>query len=233
MDTYELGVEDGLSFVAMEWVDGLSLKELIHTAVPPLPIALSIALDICRGLSYAHQLQGESGPLGLVHLDLKPGNILVGWDGSVKVADFGIAQLTGLATGDVTVTAGTPAFVTGTGGASNGRCSLRCVHARRCPLRVVYGGDTVFAGCQPLGGRACPAHHRTHASATVKTSDIHPSLVEVLQGCLTVEVERRLSSVSEVAEALGAYNESWNRVCRWMIGLPRPWVIGNRCGVVI
>ena len=203
VDTYELGVEDGLSFVAMEWVDGLSLKELIQTAVPPLPVALSIALDICRGLAYAHQLQGESGPLGLVHLDLKPGNILVGWDGSVKVADFGIAQLTGLATGDVTVTAGTPAYL------SPEQAKRQTVDARSdvftlgAVLYELVTGEVLYSGDANVLGEARVEHIVSQTSKRLaQLPEALAPLREVLAGCLTVELDERTSSVSEVYDAL-------------------------------
>ena len=111
VDTYEMGFADSRAFVAMEWVDGLSLRELLQTAAPPPSVILELALGISRGLAYAHDLAGSDGSLGLVHLDLKPANVLVGWDGSVKVADFGIARLTAMTTGHRGESAGTPAYL--------------------------------------------------------------------------------------------------------------------------
>jgi predicted ATPase/serine/threonine protein kinase len=95
VDTYDIGVEDGQAFIAMEAVDGASLAELYKLSELPPSVVLEVGLSVCRALSYAHHLQGPGDTRGIIHRDLKPGNILIGWDGAIKVADFGIAVLTG------------------------------------------------------------------------------------------------------------------------------------------
>jgi len=98
----ELG-EDPASesyFMAMEFIDGCSLKRVIHQAMrrgEPLPVALCcrILSDACGGLDHAHNLRGDGGrPLQIVHRDVSPENILVTYSGLVKVVDFGIAKAT-------------------------------------------------------------------------------------------------------------------------------------------
>ncbi len=84
---YDLGESDGLPYIAMELVEGESLQKLIARGVSlPLAAKLRILVQICRGLGYAHRN-------GVVHRDVKPANILVTPDGSVKVVDFGIVHL--------------------------------------------------------------------------------------------------------------------------------------------
>ncbi len=102
----EFGKTEDLYFIAMEFVEGKSLKDLI-TAVDFIPhdIALMIAGEILQGLAHAHQK-------GVVHRDIKPANILIGTDGGPKIADFGLAQAQDLTS--VTVTGsivGTPAYM--------------------------------------------------------------------------------------------------------------------------
>ncbi|MGK2860127.1 MAG: serine/threonine-protein kinase [Thermoanaerobaculia bacterium] len=86
---YDAGYEEGrVSWLALEYVDGNSLLELMRAARPdPLPIGrtFAIALDVLRGLAYAHEK-------GIVHRDIKPANILVSAEGVAKIADFGIAR---------------------------------------------------------------------------------------------------------------------------------------------
>src|SRR5262249_49547260 len=89
----------------MDYVEGTSLFDLIEASIaagrPLSPrIAVRVALDACAGLHAAHTLTDEDGqPLGLVHRDVSPQNILVGIDGVSRLSDFGIAKHTeGVAT---------------------------------------------------------------------------------------------------------------------------------------
>lgn len=95
---YELGRVDGTYFIAMEYVDGLDLYTLIDAAKRhglQLGTALAILAveEVAKGLDYAHRRLGSDGlPLGLVHRDLNPRNVLVSKEGEVKILDFGIAK---------------------------------------------------------------------------------------------------------------------------------------------
>jgi TonB family protein len=84
---YEMGEEGGTPFIAMEYIEGDSL-ELIISQRHPLPLAQKVGyiVQTCHALDYAHRR-------GIVHRDIKPGNIMVTKDGRVKVVDFGIARL--------------------------------------------------------------------------------------------------------------------------------------------
>jgi serine/threonine protein kinase/roadblock/LC7 domain-containing protein len=83
---YEIGRDDdGRAFVAMEYVDGQTLREAMHGAALPVKKALQLAAQIADGLAAAHKR-------GLVHRDLKPENIMVTSDGVVKILDFGLAK---------------------------------------------------------------------------------------------------------------------------------------------
>jgi len=81
----------------MEYVEGESLATLIRCRELPWPIGARIVADALAGLHAAHELRSSSGELvHLVHRDLSPSNVLIGYDGSVKVVDFGVARARGL-----------------------------------------------------------------------------------------------------------------------------------------
>jgi len=85
--------EAGRLFLVMELVAGADLARLLRTGALPLPVALFIACEILRGLGHAHALPNCTASIcGLVHRDVSPQNILIGWDGAVKVSDFGLAK---------------------------------------------------------------------------------------------------------------------------------------------
>jgi serine/threonine-protein kinase len=92
--TYEVGVADGELFLAMEYVHGAPLSELRARERPPVPITLRILLDAASGLHVFHDLAGVDGTrLELVHQDVTPHNLIVGYDGVSKLLDFGVARI--------------------------------------------------------------------------------------------------------------------------------------------
>jgi serine/threonine protein kinase len=85
--------DDGQPLLVLEYVDGLNLGELIDSGTLPVSVALFLAAEILNGLGYAHHLPGDGGVVqGILHRDLSPDNVLLSWDGAVKIADFGIAK---------------------------------------------------------------------------------------------------------------------------------------------
>ncbi len=102
VQVYELGEVEGEYFIAMEYVRGRDLvallRELAPTGVVPPGVGAYIGREVCRALGYAHALSDDSGsPLRLIHRDVSPSNVMLGYDGSVKLLDFGIAKALGQA----------------------------------------------------------------------------------------------------------------------------------------
>ncbi len=105
VQVYDFGEVGGTAYLVMELVRGVDLRALIdramavahvHGAPGALPAhhAVKILSFVCEGLAQAHDLADEEGrALGLVHRDVTPSNVLISFDGAVKVADFGIAKL--------------------------------------------------------------------------------------------------------------------------------------------
>jgi serine/threonine protein kinase len=84
---YEIGLFEGKQFIAMEFVDGVTLREQLNQQRPSLNEAIDIAIQLGLAIESAHAL-------GIVHRDIKPENIMIRRDGYVKVLDFGLAKLT-------------------------------------------------------------------------------------------------------------------------------------------
>ena len=95
--TYDLGEIEGEYFIAMEYLQGCELIEILKASgrtgtVIPHEIAIGVVMQSLEGLSYVHERADDEGsPLGLIHRDLNPTNIHVGFDGVCKIVDFGIA----------------------------------------------------------------------------------------------------------------------------------------------
>jgi serine/threonine protein kinase len=96
---YESGEEAGLQYIAMEWVEGRNLRQLLSKTSQkqqriPISVSCHMIEQVAAGLHYAHsfkdRITGE--PLKLVHRDVSPQNILVSYDGNIKIIDFGIAK---------------------------------------------------------------------------------------------------------------------------------------------
>jgi len=93
----QFGADEGSHFIVMEWVNGVPLGRLIRNARKSggvgLPIAIRIGVDIARALHYAHIANDEHGePFHIIHRDVSPHNIMIAYNGAVKLLDFGIAK---------------------------------------------------------------------------------------------------------------------------------------------
>jgi len=97
---YDFGCIDNLYFISMEYVHGKDIADIIRilrdrNLAAPLELACHIFIEVLNGLDYAHRLADPYGtPLDLIHRDMSPHNIILSYEGEVKIADFGIAKAT-------------------------------------------------------------------------------------------------------------------------------------------
>ena len=98
VQVFELGTDADTPYIAMQYVDGLDVLALLRECARaqirlPADFAALIARDVLDALDYAHNALDSSGrPLGIIHRDISPGNVLLSWRGDVKLTDFGIAR---------------------------------------------------------------------------------------------------------------------------------------------
>src|SRR4029079_9195097 len=99
VQVFELAYHDGAHYMVMEPVEGMDMswlsrrrRERPHESLSPAFVA-EVARQVCRGMAYAHTLKTDDGePMGIVHRDVTPPNIMVAWNGTVKILDFGLAR---------------------------------------------------------------------------------------------------------------------------------------------
>ncbi len=193
-------VEDAgdAAFLAMEFVDGMSLENLLaKTGTLRLELALPMIVQIARGLAAAHQA-------GVIHCDIKPANILLGRDGSIKVTDFGIARSAIEATGNASGTFGTPGYLP----------PEALTAAAFTPMADLFGVGAVFyevlTGEPPHAGKnARDTLVRTATmpapSVRERNKSVPPAVDEVIHGLLEKDPKRRRpASAHDLANTLEA-----------------------------
>ena len=146
--THDLGETNGLRYLSMEFVKGITLKQMVEQdQLIPTPVALRVAKQICAGLAAAHEV-------GVIHRDIKPQNIIIEPTGGLKVMDFGIARLTqdrGMTSTGTVV--GTPDYIVARAGPRpEPRFPLRHLLDRRRSLRAFHR-DAPLRGGQPARRR--------------------------------------------------------------------------------
>lgn len=190
----DFGQEQEVYFIAMEYVDGKSLKDLLNQVkFIPQEIALVITLEIAKGLGYAHQK-------GIVHRDMKPANILIGYDGSVKIADFGLAQAQDLTS--VTVTGsivGTPAYM------SPEQAAGKRVDSRSDIFSLGVMVYEMLTGTKPFKGENYSAViHEILTMAPPKPAEANPlvsnDISAIIEKMLEKDPDQRYQNVEELSE---------------------------------
>ncbi len=204
---YDIGSEGGVSFIAMELVDGTTLREVLAGGALPIKKLLQIAPQIAEGLARAHEA-------GIVHRDLKPENVMVKKDGLVKILDFGLAKLTSAMSGSgegtnlPTMTGTTPGVIVGTVGyMSPEQASGETLDFRSDQFSfgsILYEmatGRRAFQRKTAIDTLAAILNDEPEAIAAANPQTPAP-LRWIVERCLAKEAERRYASTKDLARDL-------------------------------
>ncbi|MGH8932240.1 MAG: serine/threonine-protein kinase [Egibacteraceae bacterium] len=211
---YDTGTDGDQVYLVMEFVDGPTLRDVI-TEVGALEIGQVAAIGerVARALDYAHSR-------GLVHRDVKPANILIGQDGTVKVADFGIAKAD--QDSDLTRTGmvlGTAAYVAPEQVLANPLDGKADQYSLGCVLYEAVTGRRPFKGHSPVATAAQRLERDPLPPRSIR-ADIPRGLEQIVGRCLTREKSGRFPSCGQLADALSAFAQAEDQETVGLLAAP-------------
>ncbi len=196
---YDVGCADGVHYIAQEYVQGQNLREyLVRHGPPDLPTAVRVMLRVAAALHRASQR-------GIVHRDIKPENIMLGRDGEVKVADFGLARIArehdALNLTQVGVTMGTPLYM------SPEQVEGRALDHRSDIYSLGVTCYHMLSGAPPFRGETALSVAVQHLRATPERlesmrPDLPSGLCRVVHKMLEKDPARRYNSARELIQDL-------------------------------
>jgi serine/threonine protein kinase len=210
VQVFEFDQVDGQYYLAMELVHGRHLGQVVERARElglrlGLPRAVHVAAEAAKALAYVHRVSDGGRPLGLVHRDVSPHNLLVSFEGEVKLADFGIARAMSLAgLTEPGTLKGKTAYMApeqAGGGKVDGRAdvyALGVVLWELCAGRRLFARETEAATLAAVLGGPPPSPPSAWNEA------VPPELDAVVLGALERDPARRTASADALGAALGA-----------------------------
>ncbi|WP_224365234.1 serine/threonine-protein kinase [Hyalangium versicolor] len=209
---FDFGEVDGEFYLAMEWVHGQPLSTVLRRArekdleALPVPLALLAATQMLQGLAYAHNRLDDSGrPLNIVHRDVSPQNVLLGYEGQVKLVDFGIARARLASRMDAAATATQGKYLYFAPEQAQGRE----LDARADIFAAGVVLYEMLCGRLPWQGERMEVLQRIargdFPSPRTLNPRVPPELERILLTAMAVDRDRRYPSAEAFGEALGTY----------------------------
>jgi predicted Ser/Thr protein kinase len=191
---FDVGEMDGRLFLTMEYVDGEDLASLLRRIGQfPQPKGLDIARQMCAGLAAAHDH-------GVLHRDLKPGNIMLDGRGRVRITDFGLAALSENMGGEE-VSAGTPAYMAPEQLAGVEVTQRSDIYSLGLVMYEIFTGKKAYEAAS-IGELLRLRESSSPSSISALVKDIDPLTERVIQRCLEKDPAKRPASAIQVAAAL-------------------------------
>ena len=215
VQVFDIGHSEDTYLIVMEFVDGVDLKALTEwrrRIGRRIPIAhtLHIVMEICKGLSYAHEMMNpETGrPLGIVHRDISPPNVLISKQGEIKVVDFGLAKATSqIETTDPGVVKGKMSYLSpeaARGEEVDSRADIFAVgillYEMLTGKRLFYG-ETDYQTVELVRNAKIPP-------LRPQNPQVEPELEDVVRKALARRAEDRYGSALDLQDALAHYSYS-------------------------
>jgi serine/threonine-protein kinase len=208
---YDFVEQGGALYLSMEYVPGIPLSKLMQKrqkALPP-PVVARMGVEVCRGLHAAHELADLDGrPLGVVHRDVSPQNLMLTFDGRMKILDFGVAFMfdreasttqTGLFKGKLTYIS--PEQITGEGADRRSDVYSLCV-----VIHELLTGHRLFAKSETPMAEAI--QRRNVRPPSTENIDVPKALDDAVMRGLSLRPLERFPDTRELAVALEAYLSS-------------------------
>jgi serine/threonine protein kinase len=237
VQTYHLGQINGQYFMVMEYVRGVNLEQFLDSHLRqkraiPVDLCAFIASRIARGLAYAHQKRDAEGrPLGIVHRDIGPKNVMVAYEGDVKLTDFGIAKALDLMYNvEGEVIAGKDEYLS----PEQASCAITDARADLFPLGILLSelllGQNIFRDTSSAQTRRNILTKPIPRFGSLR-SDIDERLEAILQKALTRDRDQRYQTADAILNDLEVYlysdgygptNEKLGRYLKELVNYQEP-----------
>jgi serine/threonine protein kinase len=206
---FDLGKSDETYFIVMEYVEGTTLKQLLEHLQErgkrvPLALVLWILIETLKGLEYAHNLGDPETdePLHVVHRDISPPNLLISWNGEVKLTDFGLAKATSqLESTDAGVVKGKFSYLSpeaAHGQPVDGRTDVFAVGIlayEMLTMRRLFLGETDYQTVESVRAANVP-------SIRAQNPEVSEQLEKIIRKSLARDLDQRYRNAAEFAEDL-------------------------------